>query len=44
MEQEARVAGFKTELSKAQDMVQANVNKDLERQQSYLDKMRTEVR
>jgi hypothetical protein len=32
------------ELHKAQDMHTANVNKDMERQQNYLDKMRAEVR
>ncbi|KAG2490117.1 hypothetical protein HYH03_011423 [Edaphochlamys debaryana] len=44
LEQEARIQGFKNELSKTQDMLQASVNKDLERQQSYLDKMKAEVR
>jgi hypothetical protein len=33
MEQEGRVSGIRTELTKAQDVVQANVTKDLERQQ-----------
>ncbi|KAF5841113.1 chloroplast tscA maturation factor [Dunaliella salina] len=42
--QESKVMGFKTELLKAQDMGHANVNKDLDRQQSFLDKMRTELR
>ena len=44
LEQEARVQGFKSEMSKTQDMHQANMNKDIDRQQSYLDKMKTEVR
>ncbi len=44
MEQEARVSSFKTELQKTQDMLQANVNKDLERQQSFLEKTRQEVK
>ncbi|MEW5309028.1 MAG: hypothetical protein WDW38_000941 [Sanguina aurantia] len=44
LEQEASIVGFKTELSKSQDMHIANVNKDLERQQSFLDKTRAEVK
>lgn len=44
LEQEARVTSFKVELQKAQDMHTANVNKDMEKQQNYLDKMRAEVR
>uniref|UniRef100_A0A7S0X0E3 Uncharacterized protein n=1 Tax=Chlamydomonas leiostraca TaxID=1034604 RepID=A0A7S0X0E3_9CHLO len=44
MEQDSRVQLFKAELAKAQDNQAANVNKELERQQSFLDKMRTEVR
>lgn len=44
LEQEAKIVSFKTELSKSQDMFSANVHKDIERQQSYLDKMRAEVR
>lgn len=44
LEQEANIVGFKTEISKSQDMFSANILKDLERQQSFLDKMRAEVR
>ncbi|KAJ9506574.1 hypothetical protein QJQ45_019006 [Haematococcus lacustris] len=44
MEQESRVLGLKAELVKAQDVAAATMHKDLERQQSFLDKMRTEVR
>ncbi len=44
LEQEAKVTHFKVELQKAQDMHTATVNKDMEKQQNYLDKMRAEVR
>jgi hypothetical protein len=44
LEQEARIEGFKTELHKSQDVQLSTVNKDLERQQNFLDKMRAEVR
>ncbi|EFJ42659.1 hypothetical protein VOLCADRAFT_97250 [Volvox carteri f. nagariensis] len=44
LEQASTIQGFKTEMQKAQDMHQANVNKDMERQQGYLDKMKAEVR
>ena len=44
LEQEARIEGFKTELGKSQDVQLSTVNKDLERQQNFLDKMRAEVR
>jgi len=44
MEQDARIAGFKSELLKTQDLQSATVNKELERQQSFLDKMRAEVK
>ncbi|GIL91215.1 hypothetical protein Vretimale_18873 [Volvox reticuliferus] len=44
LEQASTIQGFKNEMQKAQDMHQANVNKDIERQQSYLDKMKAEVR
>lgn len=43
MEQEARTASFKAELLQKQDMHLATLHKDLERQQNYLDKMRSEV-
>ncbi|GFR47733.1 hypothetical protein Agub_g9497 [Astrephomene gubernaculifera] len=44
LEQTAKIQGFKTELQKAQDMHHAAMDKDLEQQQSYLDKMKAEVR
>ena len=44
LEQEAKITSFKTELHKAQDMHIATINKDMEKQQNYLDKMRAEVR
>jgi hypothetical protein len=44
LEQDARLGGFKAELIQKQDMHLATLQKDLERQQNYLDKMRSEVR
>lgn len=44
LEQEARLGGFKAELIQKQDMHLATLQKDLDRQQNYLDKMRSEVR
>lgn len=44
LEQEARINAFKAELIQKQDMHLATLQKDLDRQQNYLDKMRSEVR
>lgn len=44
LEQDARLGGFKAELIQKQDMHLATLQKDLDRQQNYLDKMRSEVR
>lgn len=44
LEQDARIGGFKAELIQKQDMHLATLQKDLERQSNYLDKMRSEVR
>ena len=44
MEQEAKIQSFKTALLSSQDTHQSNMTKDMERQQSFLDKMRVEVR
>lgn len=35
-----RISTFKNELQKTQDVLASNVAKDLERQQTFLDKMR----
>lgn len=44
LEQDARINSFKAELIQKQDMHLATLQKDLDRQQNYLDKMRSEVR
>eukprot|EP00882_Tetradesmus_deserticola_P014419 GHRQ01015332.1.p1 GENE.GHRQ01015332.1~~GHRQ01015332.1.p1 ORF type:complete len:221 (+),score=60.49 GHRQ01015332.1:362-1024(+) len=44
LEQDARIGGFKAELVQKQDMHLATLQKDLDRQQNYLDKIRSEVR
>jgi Protein of unknown function (DUF1640) len=44
LEQDARLGGFKAELIQKQDMHLATLQKDLDRQQNYLDRMRSEVR
>lgn len=44
LEQEARLGGFKAELIQKQDMHLATLQKDLDRQQNFLDKTRSEVR
>ncbi|WIA08882.1 hypothetical protein OEZ86_011462 [Tetradesmus obliquus] len=44
LEQDARIGGFKAELIQKQDMHLATLQKDLDRQQNYLDKIRSEVR
>lgn len=44
LEQDARIGSFKAELIQKQDMHLATLQKDLDRQQNYLDKMRSEVR
>lgn len=44
LEQDARIGSFKAELIQKQDMHLATLQKDLDRQQNYLDKIRSEVR
>ncbi|KAG2453037.1 hypothetical protein HYH02_002372 [Chlamydomonas schloesseri] len=44
LEQESKIQSFKSELQKTQDMHQATVNKEMERQQNFLDKMKAEIR
>lgn len=44
VEQESRIGSFKAELQKAADGHSASVHKDLERQQGFLEKMRSEIR
>lgn len=44
LEQDAKVTGFKNELQKTQDVHLASVNKDLERQQNLIDKIRSDIR
>ncbi len=44
LEQEARVAGFKSEVLKSQELSAATFLRDTERLQSSLDKIKTEVR
>eukprot|EP00878_Enallax_costatus_P018894 GHUV01019917.1.p1 GENE.GHUV01019917.1~~GHUV01019917.1.p1 ORF type:complete len:162 (+),score=31.35 GHUV01019917.1:682-1167(+) len=44
LEQDARINSFKAELIQKQDMHLATLQKDLDRQSNYLDKMRSEVR
>ncbi|GBF99759.1 chloroplast tscA maturation factor, partial [Raphidocelis subcapitata] len=44
IEQEARVGYFKAELVQKQEAHLATLHKDLERQQNYLDKMKSETR
>lgn len=44
LEQEARLGSFKAELISKQDMHLATLQKDLDRQSNYLDKIRSEVR
>lgn len=44
MEQQSLVQAFKSELIQKQDMHLATLHKDLERQQNYLEKMRSEGR
>ncbi len=43
-EQEGRINSFKVELQKSADGHMQGVAKDLERQQGFLEKMRSEVR
>eukprot|EP00775_Hariotina_reticulata_P002449 gene2449-2752_t len=44
LEQDARINSFKAELIQKQDMHLATLQKDLDRQTNYLDKMRSETR
>ena len=44
LEQEARIAGFKSEVLKSQELSAATFSRDTERLQSSLDKIKTEVR
>jgi|LauGreSuBDMM15SN_2_FD.fasta_scaffold440251_1 hypothetical protein len=44
MEQEMRTSTFKNELQKTQDLQSGNMVKELERQQTFIDKMRAETR
>lgn len=44
LEQEARIAGFKSEVSKSQELHLASLTRDTERLTSNLDKIRSEIR
>ena len=44
MEQEMRTSTFRNELQKTQDLQSGNMLKELERQQTFIDKMRAETR
>jgi hypothetical protein len=44
MEQEMRTSNFKNELQNSQSVQVTNMTKELERQQTFLDKMRAETR
>ena len=44
LQQEAKAMSSHSELQKSQDLQTASVNKDLERQNSFIEKMRTEVK
>jgi hypothetical protein len=44
LEQEARIAGFKSEVSKSQELHLASLTRDTERLTNNLDKIRAEIK
>lgn len=44
LEQEARIAGFKSEALKTQELTQAGFNRDTERLTNSMEKVRAEIR
>lgn len=44
LEQEARIAGFKSEVSKSQELHLASLTRDTERLTNNLEKIRAEIR
>ena len=44
LEQEARIAGFRSEVSKSQELHLASVTRDIERLSNQLEKIRSEIR
>ena len=44
LEQEARIAGFKSEVQKSQELHHSSLTRDTERLQTMLDKVKAEIR
>ena len=44
LEQEARIAGFKSEVQKAQELHHSSLTRDTDRLQTMLDKVKAEIR
>ena len=44
LEQEARIAGFRSEVSKSQELHLASVTRDIERLSTQLEKIKAEIR